>query len=350
MKSKMKLSEALNLKRRAIAIGGMLLAALAFIGVPADAAGPSSGSILIFPYYDSHPNSFQVITITNTNSDTSQEPGSGLFSGTIDVMFMYIDGTDCLPSDRVERLTPNDTFSFIPAEHNFSQDQIGFLYVYAIDPETGSPAAFDYLIGTETVFDSTKQAIFSLNPITIRSGAEGPDEDHMLALNGLEYEKVADEILIPRFYGQGDGHLFSSPFKSSLILMNLTGGAFFHAQAKLLIMNDNEQAFSAMVEFDCWDWKQLYDVSGATHLDFLEGTNNDPEEVAMGLLIMEVGWIRIQGDLAYNPSGGTGFPNPAIFAFQLEESVANGYISATLPFEKGAQDNGLLWSTSAGGY
>ncbi|MBU0756028.1 MAG: hypothetical protein KJ645_12870, partial [Planctomycetes bacterium] len=133
------------------------------------------------------------------------------------------------------------------------------------------------------------------------------------------------------------------------IFINLTGGAFFYAQTKLLILNDNEQAFSATVSFPCWRIMELADVSGATRLAFLEGTNHDPLEVDMGPLVMETGWIRIWGDYSYNPSGGTGYTDPAFLAFQLEENISSGTISATLPFEKGTQDNGLLWSTSVSG-
>jgi hypothetical protein len=244
-------------------------------------------------------------------------------------------------------LTPNDTLSVVASEHNFNLFETGFLYVYAIDTDSGLPVTFDYLIGVETVFDADQQVSFSLNPLTFQVGSEGPDEDQKLELDGIEYEMMPDEILIPRFHGQGEGGAFISPFESSLLLFNLTGGAYFTAQAKVLVFNDNEQAFSDMVVFDCWQILPLLEVSLATRLGFLEGTNHDLDEVEILGVTMESGWLRLNGDTAFNAY--TNFDDPAIYAIQIESSHWSGYAAATLPFEKGAQANGLLWSTMAGG-
>jgi len=130
------------------------------------AHGQEAGSLLIFPYYDSHPNALTIITVTNTNSNAKVDPATGLPGGTIDVMFKYIDGYECTPADRVERLTPNDTLSIVAAEHNFNLNETGFLYVYAVHPDTGKPVAFDYLIGTETIFDADLQVSFNLDPLS----------------------------------------------------------------------------------------------------------------------------------------------------------------------------------------
>lgn len=323
---------------------------LLFLGVlqaEAVAHGQEAGSLLIYPYYDSHPDALTIITVTNTNSNAKLDPGTGLQEGTIDVMFKYISGVDCTPVDRIERLTPNDTLSLVASEHNFNPNETGFLYVYAIDTDSGLPVAFDYLIGMETIYDIEQQVSFSLNPLAFQVGSDGPGDDHQLSLDGLEYEMMPDELLIPRFHGQGDGTTFISPFSSHLILFNLTGGAYFTAQAKVLVFNDNEQAFSDMVVFDCWDLVPLLEVSLATRLGFLEGTNHDPDEVEIMGVSMESGWLRLDGDLAFNAY--THFKNPAIYAVQIEYSEVSGYAAATLPFEKGDQDNGLLWSTMSGG-
>ena len=137
-----------------------------------------------------------------------------------------------------------------------------------------------------------------LNPLAFKAGSHVSD-DHKLSLDGLEYEKMPDEIQIPRFFGQGMGTNFPSPFDSMMIFINFTGGAMFRAIADVLIYNDNEQIFSSTVEFDCWDEIDLIDVSGATGLAFLEGTNNDPDEVFIAALLMETGWLRIDGRISY---------------------------------------------------
>lgn len=333
---------------RRIMLWSSIFAFLLCLPMTVNAAGQSSGSLLIFPYYDSHDTALTVITITNTCSEAGIDPGTGLQSGTIDIMFKFIDGEECFPTDYVERLTPNDTFSFVPAEYNFSKDEVGFLYVYAIDTQDGNPVAFDYLIGTSTIFDIDHLYSFTLKPLSVRAGTVGPDSDHKLKLDGLEYEKMADELLIPRFFGQGQGSSFDSPFRSRMILINLTGGAYFTAVAKMLVFNDNEQAFSDMVQFDCWEMLDLIDVSTATSLAFLEGTNHDPDEVYIdGGIQMETGWIKLNGDSAHSPVKN--FDDPLIYAIQVEESVLYGSAAADLPFEKGVQDNGMLWSVSVSG-
>jgi len=178
-------------------------------------------------------------------------------------------------------------------------------------------------------------------------GSDGPDDDQKLKLDGLEYEMMPDQILFPKFYGQGQGLSFISPYQTLVILFNLTGGAFFTAQAKIMVYNDNEQAFSDMVVFDCWEMLPLIDMTLATRLGFLEGTNHDLDEVEILGVPMETGWLRLDGDQAFNAY--THFDDPAIYAVQIEISDMSGYAAATLPFEKGEQDNGKLWSTMAGG-
>jgi hypothetical protein len=83
-------------------------------------------------------------------------------------------------------------------------------------------------------------------------------------------------------------------------------------------------------------------------LSFLQGTNHDPDEVTIGVVQMETGWIRIDGDIAHNYT--LVFEDPAIYAVQIEKQVLGSYAAAALPFEAGEQDNGLLWATDTSGF
>lgn len=311
------------------------------------ALGQEAGSLLVFPYYDSHPTALTIVTVTNTNGSTQLDPNTGFQTGTVDVRFVYVDGQSCSPESRVERLTPNDTFTFIPADHNPEAGEEGFLYAYAVDPLSGFPISFDYLIGRETVIDAEGAVSFDLHPLSFGAGTQGPD-DHFLALDGLEYEKMPGEVLIPRFLGQGDGLSGPSPWISMILFFNLTGGSQYTAVADVLIYNDNEQPFSSTVEFDCWEIMDLLEVSQATRLSFLQGTDHDPDEVTIGVVQMETGWIRIDGDIAHNYT--LVFEDPAIYAVQIEKQVLGSYAAAALPFEAGEQDNGLLWATDTSGF
>jgi hypothetical protein len=86
----------------------------------------------------------------------------------------------------------------------------------------------------------------------------------------------------------------------------------------------------------------------ATNLAFLENSNNDPDEVLIGTTLIETGWLRFNGNVAYNAI--IAFDDPAIYAILVEKMVnGGGYGAASLPFEKGEQNNGLLWAMSPNG-
>ncbi|MFO0985372.1 MAG: hypothetical protein U1E76_27175 [Planctomycetota bacterium] len=58
--------------------------------------------------------------VTNTNSDSSYDPATGLQRGAIDIEYRYINGSNFAEFSRVERLTADDTLSVIAAAHNTS--------------------------------------------------------------------------------------------------------------------------------------------------------------------------------------------------------------------------------------
>jgi len=314
------------------------LAALASL---AAAQNNPPGSLLLFPEFDNRAGEVNLVTVTNTSTSS--------VGGTIDVEFVYIGRRvnndieiSCSEFNRTERLTPGDTLSLLTRYHNPELEQ-GYLYVFAKDPETGEPVVFNHLVGSGLHISTISVLDFSTNSATFRGvgssdGAEAADftptdidGDGIRDLNGLEYQQVADEIIIPRFFGQ---NFF---VQSELYLVSLAPSGF-ETTLDFLIYNDNEEVFSAEHSFTCWDKVPLLEISGVFDNLFLRlYTDNDPDEV-IGFRGVETGWIHIDGGLA--SSTAQSISDPAFFAF-----LAEGLITlrvADLPFTIGLQANGDL--------
>lgn len=305
------------------------------------ANGRNPGSLLLFPEFDNRQADLTLVTVTNTNSDTTPVAGNAL-AGTVKVEYVYIGKysvgggpLECLEFNRTETLTPNDTLTVITSAHNPQQEQ-GYLYVFAKDRSTGAAKVFNFLIGNELTIEGITALDYSLNPVSFKGIGNGTttdlDGDGNRDLDGLEYEAVPDEILIPRFLGQG------GTYDSQLVLIGLSGGVAFTTIVNFWIYNDNEEAFSAQYTFRCWDRVRLRDINGVFNESFLDTTNNAPNEI-LGAASHESGWMRVYGGTAY--STAEQIQDPAIYAVLVERISNHG--ASDLPFESVAlQANGSL--------
>jgi hypothetical protein len=246
----------------------------------------------------------------------------------------------CSEFNRFAELTPNDTLSLIVNVHNPEQAQ-GFLVVAAAD-ELGEHIGFDALIGQTLVINGIDRFEYSVNALDYRAMVERGDAtdlngDGYRDLDGLEYERTAAELLVPRFIG-------ASPAvtPSQLILIGLAGGADFDTTVDFLIYNDNEEVFSAEHTFNCWEKTRLDAVSNAFRSSFLASTDHDELENAAG---RENGWFRMEGAVANSVSHS--IPNPPIAAVYIER--VGSYSVADLPFEIGLADGSLLPRGPQGG-
>ncbi len=333
-----------------------LLPSLAFIGVAvagltvqARAEHQTPSSLLVFPCFDNTRNTNTLFTVTNTNDDSTLG-NNNLPNGTIDVEFVYINGDNCLETNRTRRLTPNDTLTVLAGADNPNY-QRGYLYVFA--KRNGVAVSFNYLVGSSLTFSSSDSKDFELAPIGFKAlAATGQptdvDSDGRRDMNGVEYAKVPDELVIPRFLGQGEANTTYGPIeeaKTQLVLINLAG-ARFTAVVDFLVYNDNEEVFSAQYTIDCWDRVWLNQINGVFTDDFLEeNTNHNPNEIyAPGVDDdpAEQGWYRINGLIAN--SSAASVDDPAILAAQIETLRGDG--GAQLPWGIGEQDNGDLLNLS----
>ena len=244
----------------------------------------------------------------------------------------------CAEFDRFEDLTPNDTLTLITTYHNPEQ-ALGYLVVYAVD-DAGAAVSANYLIGNSMSINGIDRFEHSYNPVDFRAIAESGmatdvDGDNEQDLDGAEYERLPDELLVPRFIGYGFQPLFSL-FSSRLILIDLNSGADFDTSVDFLIYNDNEEVFSSEYSFNCWANTGIWRISGAFGQDFLKyGTDHDPLESAAG---RETGWFRFQGAVA-NSTAASIF-DPGIYGVYIERVTLKS--AADLPFEAGQRDGHIL--------
>jgi hypothetical protein len=329
-------------------IGATLLG----LSLPAGADTIEPGSLLVFPNFDNTRGEVTLLTVTNTNSDS--------VAGSTDVEFVYINGLNCQEFNRTRTLTPNDEISVLTKFDNPNMVK-GYCYVFAKNHTTGHATSFNFLIGTELVFTNGMAGpgtnligIYEVNPWTFKAiPPQGSDTDvahgnnppnGLRDLDNIEYQAAPDQLLFPRFLGQG-GPLSVS---EDLVLINLTGGQQFTATVDLLIYNDNEEVFSAQYQFQCWVRVHLIDVSGVFDNAFLLTTNPNGVPGTTPTNFNETGWYQINGLIA--TSSAAQFSDPAILASQIE-GVAAGDLSVSiggsiLPFTRGTQTNGSLLSHS----
>ncbi len=333
------------------------LAFLAGLGLASSARADSNdpGSLLLFHEFDNRAGVLTVYTVTNVNNDDTVAGGNGIAAGTIDVEFVYRGRVghcpptagpgvpqncliDCTEFNRTHRLTPNDTLTVLTVLDNPEQVQ-GYMYAFAKGVNSPNPIAFDWLIGNSLIIDGLGVFNYSVNPVIYRAGSEleqgdetDVDADGIRDLNGSEYEETTDQVLIPRFFGQG------RVIKSDLVLINLSGGPEFTARVNFLIYNDNEEVFSANYPFKCWVKTPLLQISQVFHNDFLHlQTNQDPNEI-LGAQSQETGWIRLDGGVAISQAAL--IQDPAILALLVEK--VGPYMASANPYSLGLQDNGDL--------
>jgi hypothetical protein len=315
-------------------------AALALLSASASAGNgsPEPGSVLVFPLIEGGNGATTLVTVTNSNPDMTEV--GNLPAGTVDVHYVYINGDPlngifyCGESNRARRLTPNDTLTVSSALDNTSFAR-GWLYVFAKSPTTGQAIAWNWLIGHATVITAVPES-YSYAPYVFRTGnrlaqgmATDMDGDGQRDLNGSEYERVVDTLLVPQFFGEtADRHAY-------LVLVNLSGSGQFYASVNFLIYNDSEDVFSSGYLFRCWAKVRLQQISGSFTQSFLTSTSSSPSESVLGA---RSGWYRLDGGVA--SSSADQVDDPALLALQVASWFFAGAGGgrdtwADLPFSQG---------------
>jgi len=258
----------------------------------------SSGSLLVFPWFESAGARQSVLTVTNTNSNFAPGQGGSGFAGSVLVDFVYREEQTCEVFDRTRILTPNDTFTTIIGVDN-PQHASGFVCLIARNPVTFAAIDFDHLVGEMTILDGATGGAWTVPPFVFRART-CPGEitdlngNGVTDLDGFEYEAAPERLNFPRFEGQSVGRV------SELILLNtetLRLGNGLSTVFQILIYNDNEEQFSSSAQFRCLLRISLEALSGMYSDIFLGSTNENPGEPGGGGV--ENGWFRVRGQTAF---------------------------------------------------
>lgn len=278
---------------------------IALLSAPAAADLPRPASALFYPLHRSD-TAFTLVSVTNSRASN---PG-------VNAVFHYVNATpqannplvaSCQSLYRSETLTPNDTVSVLTACHNGPAPTRGFLMVIA-KSLAGCNAEYNHLIGSQVVVGMTG-GIFALTPYAFEalptaSGCTDADADGRADFDGVEYEAMADEILLDSFL---------SVASSRLVLFNVSSSLSDDVTVHMDVFNDNEYPLSATFSFRCWFEMDLAQLSGVFTQTLLAGTPHDPDELDVncdGLGDFETGWARIDPLVASGSWQSTA--NPAV--------------------------------------
>ena len=279
----------------------LVAAFVASILAPAAVAAP--GSLLVYPYVEFGATPRCVISVTNTN--TSEVVCGGRYrQGDVMVRLVFHDAAGCLEMDRLEALTPGDTFS-ARVDVLFPMGATrGWVHVEALDPETLSPIDFDYLIGSVNLADRAPNLKWWYQAYTFRSskaerGAPNgtttcghalfdPATDATSDFDGVEYAAWPTTHQLDAFFGEGSLTPRGPLVGSRLILASPSAAT---TTVTMLLRNNNERVTSQLFQFDCL----LY--SGLSTLD----PSADADELRIGydsseLSGLPTGWFRLTAD------------------------------------------------------
>ena len=290
------------------------------------------GSLLVFPEFDNRTGRTTIVSVTNTDLLPSPE---GIL-----LRFVYIRSTGCVFFDRRDALTPGDTLTFLSTAHMPAiQDDRGYLYVYAEDPNTLEAVAHDFLIGAATHSDAFTMFNYGYSAMAYESPQPRGFPTDLNGngardLDGLEYVPAPNRVLVPRFLAT------VGTFNSDLILLGLSSELDASFTTDLFVFNDNEEVFSVTTLHGCWARTPLAALSVIFSNGFLQSTTQDPLEI-LGAPNVESGWCRFHGRVAVTDDGFLQI-DPAVIGMLVEGAA--GTRSSSLPFWEGVRNVGSLFS------
>lgn len=223
------------------------------------------GSALIFPVIDFGGPSRTIVTITNLNMSQVVCAG-GFRRGDVEVYFQFRDATNCLIFDRIEALTPGDTFSFRADEFDPVGTGANWLYVEARDPVTNRPIDFDFLVGSANFGELRSNLKWWYGAYAFKSRASDngaafgtsacghafvdPAGDDFADFDGVEYAGFPRSVLLDFFVGEGQPEELTNGtiVSSRLVLMS---PATTPTNVTMVAWNNNESSFRRLFPFTC---------------------------------------------------------------------------------------------------
>ncbi len=210
--------------------------------VDCQGAGPgapftgSGCSVLIYPTYTSNASNPAAgntrIALTNTNPTES-----------VAVHMYFVDGTSCSVADSFICLTANQTASFMTSD--LDPGTSGYVMMVAVDPKTGCPTNFNYLIGDSYVkFDSGHTANLPAECSSALSAQACDPNAHeaQIRFDGEQYSPLPRTVAIDNLASRADGN-------DTMLILNAIGGSLATGADRLgpifgLLYDDAEKAYS----------------------------------------------------------------------------------------------------------
>jgi hypothetical protein len=177
------------------------------------------GSVLIYNYYTSNPVGGlrnTEITFTNTHPQRSAK---------VRIFFISF---DCAVADSFICLTANQTATFLIS--NVDPGVSGYIVAYAVEPDSGCPTSFNYLIGSASVkLESGHTA--NLNALSVAAlyqgklpGCQSSSRVATLSFDGRSYNQLPQVLAIDKLRSPADGN------ETLLIVNSLNGDLALGAQ------------------------------------------------------------------------------------------------------------------------
>jgi len=210
---------------------------------PSAVSDDKPGSVLIFNLYTSSltaPNS-QNTRINLTNTNTKQGVAVHLF---------FVDGSTCSVADAFMCLTPNQTASFLASD--LDPGVTGFLVAVAVNPVTGCPINFNFLIGDAFAKFASghaanlgAEAVSAVAPTPVTCAATA--DTATLAFNGTAYGRLPRVLAADSIGSVADGN-------STLVVINRIGGSLITGIGNIgtifgVLFDDIETGISFSIPF-----------------------------------------------------------------------------------------------------
>ena len=159
------------------------------------------------------------------------------------VHMFFVDGASCSVADSYICLTANQTASFMTSD--LDPGTTGYVMVVAVDPRTGCPTNFNFLVGDSYVkFDSGHTANLPAECSSALSAQACDPNAHeaQLRFDGEQYSALPRTVAIDSLASRADGN-------DTMLILNAIGGSLATGADRLgpifgLLYDDAERAYS----------------------------------------------------------------------------------------------------------
>jgi hypothetical protein len=273
------------------------LTSLASAQLPSVASHSEPASILVFPCFDARPGMGTIITVTNTNKSRVRCRGTTTVTGSVGLLYTYIDGVTCREFNVAEFLTPGDTLTVFADVHS-PEMNTGWLWVEAFDPQTGNPIDFDFLIGSAILVDTGTNFVvgytpYSFKALTADEDNDGCDRDstdlngdNNANFDGIEYEFWPQIHFLDRFFQEGGA------FQNEIAIMTARDAVRpnpSEVEVRTITFNNRELGTSRNFFFTCFTRGPL-----GTLVARVRNLGGDPNELVVGGRSIQTGWMRLE--------------------------------------------------------